>query len=261
MDPTFRAVSYLRFLSRSVSRYKIHSPFIYGFVEKVLKGKGPEGRIEEIINLKHALRRNSTPFTKKDLGAGMERGHTYRTTVADVARRSVNTNNQLRILYRLANYLEPALTIELGSALGISSAALASGYCKGSVITIEGSRELVELAQESHRVLNIGNVNVVEGNFDDELRNTLISSDGADLVFIDGNHRFEPTLRYFETCLEHSKKDMTIVVDDIHWSKEMQAAWQEIVKHPEAKVTLTTYTKGYVFYGRGLSSQHFVVRY
>ena len=48
---------------------------------------------------------------------------------------------------------------------------------------------------------------------------------------IDGNHRQEPTERYFEQILPYIHNDTLLIFDDIHWSREMESAWKHIVAH------------------------------
>ena len=47
----------------------------------------------------------------------------------------------------------------------------------------------------------------------------------VDLLYIDANHSFEPTLRYMDRFGPHLKPMALVIFDDIHWSKEMWGAW------------------------------------
>ena len=69
-----------------------------------------------------------------------------------------------------------------------------------------------------------------------------------DYLFVDGNHRKEPTLRYFEECLKRAHEKSVFVFDDIHWSKEMELAWEEIKKHPQVTLSLDLFFFGVVFF-------------
>ena len=56
------------------------------------------------------------------------------------------------------------------------------------------------------------------------------------MIFIDGNHRKEPLLDYFEKMAEISDNNTVIIIDDINYSREMEEAWNEIKQYE--KVTL-----------------------
>jgi predicted O-methyltransferase YrrM len=51
-----------------------------------------------------------------------------------------------------------------------------------------------------------------------------------DFVYIDGNHRYEPTMKYFDLLMQYSHEGTILVSDDIHWSLEMTQAWKAIEK-------------------------------
>jgi predicted O-methyltransferase YrrM len=84
----------------------------------------------------------------------------------------------------------------------------------------------------------------------------------VDLVFVDGNHRLEPTLRYFEWILNHSNEHTIIIFDDIHWSEEMELAWKKISQHPTVTCTIDLFFLGLVFFKKEFKSkQNFVIRF
>ena len=42
----------------------------------------------------------------------------------------------------------------------------------------------------------------------------------------------QPTLNYFNQLLKISTQSTIFIFDDIHWSVEMEEAWNEIKQHP-----------------------------
>jgi predicted O-methyltransferase YrrM len=85
---------------------------------------------------------------------------------------------------------------------------------------------------------------------------------GADLVFLDGNHRKKPVLDYFEQILEHRAASSLIIIHDIHWSGEMEEAWAIIQKHPVVKMTVDIFSAGLVFFREEFQvRQHFMIRF
>jgi predicted O-methyltransferase YrrM len=67
------------------------------------------------------------------------------------------------------------------------------------------------------------------------------------LVFVDGNHRKAPTLRYFEQLLAASNGQTVLVFDDIHWSAGMEEAWAEIMAHPAVTLSIDLFFIGIVW--------------
>lgn len=76
--------------------------------------------------------------------------------------------------------------------------------------------------------LGIREVEVVHGQFDDVLRGLIESSLPIELAFLDGNHRKEPTMRYFDLLAQAMPSQGLVILDDIRWSEEMLAAWEEL---------------------------------
>ena len=59
-------------------------------------------------------------------------------------------------------------------------------------------------------------------------------------------------------------KRMVMVIfifDDIHWSQEMEEAWQIIKQHPQVKVTIDIFFMGIVFLKKELQKEDFRMRY
>jgi hypothetical protein len=50
------------------------------------------------------------------------------------------------------------------------------------------------------------------------------------------------------------------IFDDIHWSIEMEEAWEKIQQHPKVTVTIDTFQWGIVFFRKEQPKEHFVIR-
>ena len=68
-----------------------------------------------------------------------------------------------------------------------------------------------------------------------------------DFIFIDGNHRKEPTERYFEQCLAHAHEKTVFVLDDVHSSVEMTQVWENVKQHERVRLTLDFFDLSLVF--------------
>ena len=82
----------------------------------------------------------------------------------------------------------------------------------------------------------------------------------TNLIYFDGNHSKEATLKYFELLLTTVNNNSVWIFDDIHWSKDMESAWEIIKSHPLVKVTIDTFQWGVVFFREEQVKEHFVVR-
>ena len=68
------------------------------------------------------------------------------------------------------------------------------------------------------------------------------------LLYIDGNHTYEATIKYFELALTKKDENTVIIFDDIYWSAGMTKAWQEIKNKKEVLLSIDTFYFGMVFF-------------
>ena len=166
------------------------------------------------------------------------------------------------MLFRLSRYFQPENIIELGTSLGLSTLYLSYGSPASNIYTIEGCPNISQIAKNNFREAGFEKIRMVTGNFDDKLPEILGHINSLDLAFIDGNHKQEPTIKYFEQCLLKSNPATTILIfDDIHWSDGMEKAWEYISGHPSVTLSVDIFFMGIVFLRKELTKQHFVIRF
>src|SRR6185436_11236417 len=106
--------------------------------------------------------------------------------------------------------------------------------------------------------LNFRNIAIIEGNFDQTLASVLKQLPQVDLVFVDGNHRREPTERYFTQLLPAVHNDSILIFDDIHWSREMEQAWETVINTSIVRCSIDLFFAGILFFRHEFKEkQHF----
>lgn len=257
----WRAKSYLRYLLSAQNRHGTHSPFVYRLLDEVVYDRTSRDAYRIPEELRKALMHDGRSIAITDLGAGSNINTDRVRTVASIARNSAKQPRYGRLLHRLVCEFQPKEMIELGTSLGVSALYQALGNPDGSLVTFEGCPQTAAIARENFAKSGAKNIRLIEGNFDETLEDYLNTIDRLDWVFIDGNHRSAPTLRYFEQCLEKSHPGTVLIFDDIHWSPGMAKAWDSIKAHPKVTVTLDLFQVGIVFLREGQAKQDFVIRY
>ena len=151
----------------------------------------------------------------------------------------------------------------MGTSLGITSSylSLATGT-DGHIATVEGSSAVASLAAKNFEILGLNNIQSFNEPFDEWLTKKDLGFDRVDLAFIDGNHQLEPTLKYFIEFLSRSHNDSILVFDDIHWSNEMETAWEKIKGNESVTCTIDLFFIGLVFFRKEIKEkQHFAIRF
>ncbi len=250
-----------RLNSKPKGGHGIHSPFVYDLYTNVIGRDTREAIFEHIEAYRRELVRSNIPIIRTSFGAKVYSCLSGKeTTLARVARDSSVPPYMGRLLYRLASHFQPKTIVELGTSLGISTLYLASGSAGSSIVTVEGDPTLANIAASRFRQLGLGRIEVRNGDFDLELPGILdLSSPGV--VFVDGNHSYEATIRYFEQIASKAVDESVIVIDDINWSHEMESAWAEICHDRRVSVSIDLFRCGIVFFRKGIAKQHFRLRF
>lgn len=240
----------------------IHSPFVYRFITEVLNDNRifyPYSRIEA---LRQEMLTSAAVAEVDDLGAGSSGLNGKTRKIKDIARRSLKSPKYARLLFRIADYYQPENILELGTSLGISTSYLASANSHAKVHTLEGAPAVADIAKANFRKLGLGNIITVTGNFDDTLAPVLEQMRAVDLAFIDGNHRKAPTLRYIEQLKKYTGERSIVILDDIHWSREMEDAWATACQDSSVTCSIDLFFIGILFYNSDFKTkQHFVIRF
>ncbi len=253
---------YINYRIGANTKYAVHSPFVFAFVTEILENhKGAFYAYDKIEPLRKQLLRDKRLLEVEDQGAGSTVFKTGTRRVCDIARYSVMRRKYAWLLHRIVASFKPETLIELGTSLGVTSLYLAAGNPRGTVYTLEGSKAIRHIALENFEAQHVKNIQSIAGDFDTELPPLLDTIGRLDFVLLDGNHRKEATLRYFEWCMAKSHNDTILVFDDIHWSAEMEEAWEIICKDPRVRTSIDLFQLGIVFLKQELHPAHFVLRF
>jgi len=252
-------ISYF-FSSKNGKGHGIHSPFVFEFVTRVLTKKRKQPAYAMVERLRKNLKRNDSSIAITDFGAGSILGSKKTKRIKDIARVAAKPSKYGKLLYRMVQFYECKSILELGTSLGISTAYLALANTQSLVYTLEGDPNIAEEAEFNFNELGLQNIRVVKGNFDDTLLSVLAVQKQVDLVFIDGNHSQEPTVKYFNQLLPFIHNNTIIIFDDIHWSKSMENAWEEIKNHEQVTLSIDLFFIGIIIFRREImAKQHFKI--
>lgn len=249
----------IKYAVKGKSRFYLHSPFIYNLSEEVLNDKRRFYAFEDIQKLRESLLSRTDSIEVHDFGAGKKALSNKK--VADITKKTSIAPRYGKLIFRFINHFKPKNMLELGTSLGISTAYQALANPEKKMLSIEGCPNVAKLALENLTILEANNVEIVNARFDESLDEILNQFDSLDYVFFDGNHKKEPTIKYFEACLKKVNNNSFFIFDDIHWSPEMSEAWEMIKSNPKCKVTIDLYQLGIVFFRKEQEKEDFMLWY
>lgn len=246
----------------------MHSPFVFEFISSVLNDKTIYPAYFEVEKLRTQLLQDQSEITIEDWGAGSVTSKSNQRTVASIAKNAAKPAKYGQLLFRIIKYYQPQNMLELGTSLGITTAYLSLANPLASLVTLEGAHALVTLGRQNLASLDISNVEIIQGQFDENLPGVIKETKEAkeyssvDFAFVDGNHRYEPTVKYFYQLLSVRNNQSIFVFDDIHWSREMEQAWDLIKNHPEVMCSIDLFFIGIVIFRKEFKEkQNFCIRF
>jgi len=245
----FTVFQYIKHYFKSNHKgHNIHSPFVFSFINNIINNDGDFYSFEKIEAIREKLLNDNRTIEITDLGAGSKVYKTNKRVISKIAKTSVISEKEAKLLFRVVNYFQPNNIIELGTSLGISTLYLANTNVNSTVYTIEGDKEIYKIANSYFGLLEQKNIKSFNDNFDNKLPELLNSLESVDCVYIDGNHTKDATLRYFNMLLPKVNSKTVLIFDDIYWSKEMLEAWNEIKANNKVKVTIDMFYFGIVLF-------------
>ena len=257
------ALKYLDYhlFSRHSKGHGIHSPFVFDLVSRVFRNKIDPDVVLMIENIRKKYLADRTIVKVLDLGSGSPVLRSDLRRISDIAKHSSVPPEYGVLLSNLASEFGKPAIIEFGTSLGLSTMYLASGSGESKVYTMEGCPVISSIAAVNFSNLGFDNITLMTGSFDDLLPEIKSKAGNPGLVFIDGNHRKAPVLKYFNEMAEISDNKTVIVIDDIHLSNEMEEAWKEIKRNETVSFTIDIYRMGLVFFRKGMCRVDYVIRY
>ena len=239
-----------------------HSPFVFKFIKDVLNDDRHFYAYDEIENLRKQLLKNKQQVSVKDFGEVSGKGVQKIKSINQVAALAVTPKKYAQLLFKIADYYKVNTVLELGTSLGITTSYLASANHNAKVITIEGAEVIADIAHQNFISLNKNNIDLVQGDFDETLPSLLKKITTLDLIYIDGNHRYQPAINYFNLLLPHCHNSTIMVFNDIHGSEEMEQVWNEIRQNNVVTISIDLFGIGLVFFRKEQKQkEHFAIRF
>lgn len=259
----FKLFSYIQYLLKSVTRHSVHSPFVYKLVDVVIRDKQERYAFRQISNVRKKLLQSSQLIETSDFKKRKNSSQiSYKLqSIGDITRKSSVNEKYGRLIFRLVEYFNPQVSIELGTSVGISTLYISLAKPGNKIYTIEGCSAKAEQALKCFDSLQCTNIMQYTGEFEYVLPEVIQQAGKPDFVYIDGDHTYNATIANFETLLKSAHNNTVFIFDDIHWSSGMTQAWKQITDHEQVTVSIDLFRIGIVLLKKELSKQKFVIRF
>ena len=129
-----------------------------------------------------------------------------------------------RFLWKLAQTLKPAFSVEIGTYVGTSAVHMADGNPDGTVLTIDMNQDAKNIVDR----LEIPNLIAVHDSSALAVK-LLKMLPPIDVLFIDGNHCFNNCYGEYDLYRPFVRDGGVILFDDIDIDRQMETAWKYIL--------------------------------
>jgi len=262
----FRLRTYIRhcLTAWNTSGEGIHSPYLFELVRFVMRDENEYYCFSDIERRRELLLACTDELDVVDFGsAGSPQGTHVQRRVCDIAKGHLESAKMGQLLFRIVAWLtrqtqRPLEIMELGTSLGVTTSYLASADSRNRVVTLEGSKAVLQVAQGVWKALRLENIEWHEGNIDDTL--LVHAREKLDVAFVDANHTYEASIRYVNYLLPRMDAKGIIAIDDIHHSPDMERAWNEIKQDSRVTTTMDLYHMGLLFVDPHYLKRHYKIK-
>jgi predicted O-methyltransferase YrrM len=254
-------LQFLRFYLAADTKFQLHSPFVFELANAVLEDRRWYYAFRDVELLRKKMLVSKLLIDVADYGAASIGSTPVQRQVPlrKLASLAASGKCQGQLLFRLTQWLKPKRILELGTSVGIGTMYIAAAARQANFHTLEGCDSCAQIAKANLESMGLDkHITLQTGAFHSSLGASLQAQKQLDLVFFDGHHRADATLKYFKQCLPHSHAHTVFVFDDIYWSSDMTAAWRQIQQHPTVTLSVDLFELGLVFFNPDLKAkQHF----
>jgi predicted O-methyltransferase YrrM len=260
LNKLFTVYHYLKYFFIAKGKHALHSPFVYDFYNKVIKGSASQKEFIPIEKIRAELKNNKQKIQLVDFGAGSRVDKSSFRIISSISKNSEKKPWLAALLFRIIQFQKPAVIVDLGTSFGVTTLYESIANPLGKVVSFEGCPNTAKVAEANFNKLKAKNISLIIGNIEETLPQFLQKQTSVDFVFFDANHRYAPTVRYFNWCLEKADENSIFVFDDIYWSPEMKKAWEEIKRHQSVRLSIDLFFIGILFFRKKQPVQHFILK-
>lgn len=252
----FSIRAFLDYWLEKEDQFSQQSPLVFDLYSKLLRFlKENEKGNPEIEKFRKALLKDHTEIQVLDLGAGSKKVPQARRPISQITRYSTSSIKFAQLYQHFCSLTPAENVLEFGTCMGISTRYL-SEKTTGRLYTFEGSEEIQKVAQRHPVPIK---TEFILGPIEKTLPLVLEAIPRVDFALIDANHTYEGTIQTFNSLISKLHSGTIVAIGDIHWTPEMEKAWNEIKSHPEVKLTIDFFECGILFFSFPGEKYHLVL--
>jgi len=229
---------YLKYYFSALNKYKVHSPFVFEFLNEVLEDDRYYHSFGVIENYRRNLLGNASKINRN--------GNVL--TINQLTKSKSISAKLGALLFKTVHLYKPKTILSIGTNLGIASLYQATPNSKAQLINLETSIPLAQQTTFFLKQLGIKNIQVTGGSITEVLPSVLKKLTTIDQVYFNDFWGTELTTNYFDTCSSYFTPNTIFIFREPYASDERLAFWQTIKAHNKVKLSIDLYDLGFLFF-------------
>lgn len=230
--------AYLKYYFSALTKYKVHSPFVFKFVTDIFEDE----RFYHFMGVIENYRRNLLGTSDK---INTETGI---STVNQIVKKQAVSSKIGEILFKTVHEYKPNTILELGTNLGIATLYQATAESSNQIITLEEDTAIAAATQSYFKRLGTRNIELMSGKINENLSNALKKLETIEHLFFNDFWGYKDSLAYFETCMPYLVSNTVFIFRTPYANEDSVKFWNEIKQHPNVKLSLDIYDLGFLFF-------------
>ena len=229
---------YFSFYFSALTKYKVHSPFVFEFVTEVFE----DDRFYHSFGIIENYRRYLINIDEK-ISIDQKKQAIKQLVKHDEITASVG-----KILFKTVHLYKPNNLLELNTQFGIATLYQATPNSNIPVISIEQNLNTAQKTVSFFQKLGTKNIKILSGSLEDQLPKAIQQFKTVDFVYFNHFWGKERTSNYFEQCLAACAPNSIFVFKSPYSSKESIAFWELAKKNPKVRLSIDIYSLGFLFF-------------
>ena len=229
---------YLQYYWSALTKYKIHSPFVFDFVNNIFEDERYYHFMGVIENYRQNLLRTDDKIATT---SGIK-------SINQLVKTKAINDRVGELLFKTVNEYKPNAILELGTNLGIATLYQATVNSVAQVVTLEEDVEVAKKTADYFKRLGTKNIELKSGQIEQQLSIVLQQLGIVEHLFFNNFWGIATTCGYFEQCLPYFVPNTVFVFRAPYATKESITVWKKLQKHPKVKLSLDVYDLGFLFF-------------
>ncbi|MAZ57875.1 MAG: hypothetical protein CMP56_00450 [Flavobacteriales bacterium] len=177
--------------------------------------------------------------------------------VNEICSQATSKSIWAQLLYLVTKKNKSPYFLEIGTNLGVSGSYILEALkakIHSSFITMEGVPQLCQISNNQFsKISSSEKYTIIEGLYEKTFAELLTTNVNFNILFIDGNHRKESTIEYFNNLKSNLKFPAVFIFDDINWSNDMKQAWKIIKSDLDVSYSIDMFKLGIVIFNKKIN--------